>query len=402
MKRKFKIAYFNYMEDLYGSSIGSTIKAVELLSHLEEQGHKICYYWRNKERTPGADGEKANKKKSYFKRPLFRKLFFTPKEVLKNLFEMRLEYRFIKQNKPDMIIVRIDAYRYSASVLAKLLNIPLLIEADGANSYEWLFYNNKDGNIWKSWILFFERFCFRLSEYIFVQSRVARDYYVDLYNPAESKIHIITNGANPRTLLEDQSSLKEKLGIHAGSQVCGFMGSMHYWHNTGLLFELIKDVLTDYPEVYFLIVGGGGPMAAEFKKQCEQYDWNSRVLFTGFVEHDIAYQYVNLFDIALAPYASTGLFYYSPVKIFEYMAQGKAIITTKVGQITELIEDSNSGVFFDPDTPGDLTKKVKYLLDQPEKRSAVGRNAREIILHHHTWTHKALQLEKLCYAALKE
>ncbi len=402
MKKNFKIAYFNYMEDLYGSSIGSTIKAVELLSHLEEQGHKICYYWRNKEQTPGAGEKKTNKRKSYFKRSLFRKLFFTPKEIIKNLVEMRTEYRFIKQNKPDIIIVRIDAYRYSASVLAKFSSIPLLIEADGANSYEWLFYNNKDGNIWKSWILFFERFCFRLSEHVFVQSQVALDYYVYLYNLDESKIHVITNGANPRALPEDQSGLKEKLGILAGSPVCGFIGSLHYWHNTGLLFELIKDVLTEYPTVFFLIVGGGGPMAEDFKKQCEQYDWKSRIIFAGFVEHEKAYHYVNLFDVALAPYAGTGLFYYSPVKIFEYMAQGKAIITTKVGQIAELIEDGESGIFFDPDTPGDLTAKVKYLLDQPEKRKTIGLNAREMILHNHTWKHKALQLEKLCYAAIKK
>ena len=315
---------------------------------------------------------------------------------------MRAEYWFIKQNKPDIMIVRIDAYRYSACVLAKLFKIPLLIEADGANSYEWLFYNNKDGNIWKSWILFFERLCFRLSEHIFVQSQVAMDYYLDLYGLNESKIHVITNGANPREIGEEKSELKGKLGIQADSQVCGFMGSLHYWHNTGLLFELIKEVLTDYPSLYFLVVGGGGPMADEFKKQCLQYDWKSRILFTGLVQHEKAYQYVNLFDVALAPYASTGLFYYSPVKIFEYMAQGKAIITTKVGQIAELIEDGESGIFFDPDTPGDLTAKVKVLLDQPEKRKAIGRKAREKILHNHTWRHKALQLQKLCFAAIQK
>jgi len=401
MKTKFKIAYFNYMEDLYGSSIGSTIKAVELLTHLEQQGHKVEYYWRNESQTSGPGG-KESERKSFFKHPLFRKLFFTPKEILKNLIEMRAEYRFIRQHKPDIMIVRIDAYRYSASVLAKLHNIPLLIEADGANSYEWLFYNNKDGNIWKSWVLFFERFCFRLSESIFVQSQVARDYYVDLYHLNEAQIHVITNGANPRNPADAGTTLKEQLGIQADSPVCGFMGSLHYWHNTGLLFELINKVLTDYPSLYFVIVGGGGPMAEEFKKQCEQYVWKSRVIFTGLVKHEKAYQYVNLFDVALAPYASTGLFYYSPVKIFEYMAQGKAIITTRVGQIAELIEDGKSGIFFDPDVPGDLTAKVKLLLDQPEKRNEIGRNAREIVLKHHTWKHKALQLQKLCFAAFRK
>jgi len=401
MKKFLKIVYFNYMEDLYGSSIGSTIKAVQLLTHLEERGHKVFYYWRNKEKSPDSREMGNGMKKSFFKRPIFRKLFFTPKEFIKNLIEMKTEYRFIKQCNPDLIIVRIDAYRYSASVLAKLLHIPLLIEADGANSYEWLQYNNKDGNIWKSWILFVERLCFRLSEYIFVQSHVARDYYLDLYKLGQLKIHVITNGANPREPEDNKLEMQEKLGIQADAQICGFIGSLHYWHNTGLLFKLVKTVIPDCSNLYFLIVGGGGPMAEDFKKQCEQYDWKSKVIFTGYVEHERTHHYVNLFDIALAPYARTGLFYYSPVKIFEYMAQGKAIITTQVGQIAELIEDGQSGIFFDPDTPCDLVAKVKYLLDRPDKRKEIGRNACKVFLQNHTWQHKSLQLEKLCFSAIK-
>ena len=84
------------------------------------------------------------------------------------------------------------------------------------------------------------------------------------------------------------------------------------------------------------------------------------------------------------------------------MAQGKAIVTTRIGQIAELITDGESGLFFDPNNPGDLVEKVKSLLYAPEYRNRMGERARQVILANHTWNHKAAQLEKLCLEALRE
>ncbi len=398
--KKEKIAYFNYMQDLYGMSIGSTIKAEQLLKHIQNLGHKVYFYWRYATKTGKPGNSDVSKSRRYFQHPLLRRLFFTPKEIIKNIFELFREYRFLKSCRPDLVIVRIDAFRYSASLLTRLLRLPLLIEADGANSWEWLHYSNKDGNIWKSWLLFIERFCFRLADVVFVQSNVARDYYLELYPFPADKITVITNGANPVKQTVDPQLLKQQLGIKPDAIVCGFIGSLHYWHNTGLLFDLVKNLLSDYSALYFLIVGGGGPMTDNFMEQCSRYDWKNRVIFTGYVEHAQTPLYVNIFDIALAPYATSGLFYYSPVKIFEYMAQGKAIVTTRIGQIAELITEGESGLFFNPDVPGDLDVKVKSLLHDPQARKRMGERARQVVIENHTWSHKALQLEKLCLQTL--
>jgi len=381
-------------------SIGSTIKAEQLLSHLDKLGYKINFYWRYVDKPAKAGYTSSGEKRKFLQQPFLRRLFFTPKEVLKNCFELIREYRFLQSCRPDLIIVRIDAFRYSATVLASILRLPLLIEADGANSWEWLHYSNQDGNIWKSWLLFVERFCFRLADSVFVQSKVAKEYYLDLYPIPADKITVITNGANPVPQLPDPQVLKEQLGINRNAIVCGFMGSLHYWHNTGLLFELVNSLLTDDPGLYFMIIGGGGPMTDSFVSQCSKYEWKNRVIFTGYIEHSQTPLYVNLFDIALAPYAASGLFYYSPVKVFEYMAQGKAVVTTRIGQIAELITAGESGLFFDPNSPGDLTAKVRSLLSEPEYRKRIGGCARQVIMANHTWNHKAAQLEKLCLAAL--
>jgi glycosyltransferase involved in cell wall biosynthesis len=386
------------MEDLYGSSIGSTIKAVELMEHLAQRGHHVYYYWRHgNERI-----ESGQPLKKFFRAPWLRRFFFTPKYLLINILEMIPEWRFMRQTRPHVIVIRLDAYRFSAAVLAWCAHIPLLLEVDGAMSYEWLTFNNTDGNIWKRWLYFFERLCFRLSCYAFVQSNVAKKYYVDLYGFPGDRLHVISNGANVHGSDEKKRLVKNELGIPDRAVVCGFLGSLHYWHGTDTLFQLMTRVLEQFPHVFFLIVGHGGPMAQVFRDHCAGRTWRNRVIFTGHIDHDKVYQTVDIFDIALAPYSGKTLFYYSPVKIFEYMAQGITVLTTRVGQIGEIVRDMDTGVFFSPGDPDDLYQKIEFLIRRPRLRRQIGAKARRAIVAEHTWTQKAIQLEDLLCQCVKE
>ncbi len=391
------IVYFNYMQDLYGSSIGSTIKAERLFENLQQMGHTVSAYWRyaDEELDPHVQPRRVQKNSI---KPFLRKLFFTPKEILKNLVELFREWKFLHKHHPDVVIIRCDAYRYSAALLCKLLNMPLIVEADGANSYEWLTFNNKDGNIWRSWLLGIEKYNFKIAKHIFVQSNIAKDYYASVFPDQQDKISVITNGADLRSV--DNVGMKQKLEIPIDAVVCGFVGSMHYWHNTGLLFGLLNTLMPKHTKLYFVMVGGGGPMADAFKQQCAGYDWSNRIIFTGKVPYETTHEYMNIMDITLAPYAKSDMFYYSPVKVFEYMAQGRAVVTTAVGQIEELVQDGVNGLFFDPDLENDLSDKVDQLLSEPELRKTLGDNARACIAREHTWKHKAEQLQQLCLDAV--
>lgn len=83
------------------------------------------------------------------------------------------------------------------------------------------------------------------------------------------------------------------------------------------------------------------------------------------------------------------------------MAQGKPVITTRVGQIARLVQPGENGVFFDPEKPEDLFEKTSSLVNNSKLRVHVGRNARNTILENHTWDHKAAQLAQLCNKVIK-
>ena len=133
-----KIAYFNYMNDLWGYSIGSTVKALKLLSGLEQHGCTVSFHWQREGiKEPGTPGlARRNLAKA-----VARVLLFTPREMVHNILDYIREVRLLRADPPDLVIARLDAMRISPWFVARKFGIPLVVEADGANSYEWLHYN---------------------------------------------------------------------------------------------------------------------------------------------------------------------------------------------------------------------------------------------------------------------
>ena len=78
------------------------------------------------------------------------------------------------------------------------------------------------------------------------------------------------------------------------------------------------------------------------------------------------------------------------------MAGGRVVVTTKVGQVAEIIQDGENGIFFDPNNNDDLENKITRLLDNPSLGYRIGANAREFIAQGRSWKDKSRELEKLC------
>ena len=106
-----KIVYFNYLYDLYGISIGSTIKGIELMRALEKCDHEIKIYWRKAQ--PSDNGSLKSQSRDFLKKRL-AKYLHEPNQLLSNLKYMKQENRILKEESPDLIISRLDAYMFSA------------------------------------------------------------------------------------------------------------------------------------------------------------------------------------------------------------------------------------------------------------------------------------------------
>ena len=143
-------------------------------------------------------------------------------------------------------------------------------------------------------------------------------------------------------------------------------------------------------------IGSGGGMEPKIKAFAQKHNLQKNIIQTGYVGHDEIPAHLSVMDIVLAPYPNLKFFYYSPVKIFEYMAAGKAVVSTNIGQIKEIIYNGEDGILCQPDNFDEIVTSIEWLLEHPEKRKRIGASARQTIREHHTWLRKAKEWESIC------
>jgi glycosyltransferase involved in cell wall biosynthesis len=122
---------------------------------------------------------------------------------------------------------------------------------------------------------------------------------------------------------------------------------------------------------------------------------NGAVTFTGNVPYDDIPRYIAAMDIAVAPYIPSGNFYYSPIKIFEYMAMGKPVVGGRIGQVEEVIADGETGVLFEPGNSTALQAALAQLVSDSPLCRRLGENARAWVETERTWDNNARQVVEI-------
>jgi glycosyltransferase involved in cell wall biosynthesis len=157
--------------------------------------------------------------------------------------------------------------------------------------------------------------------------------------------------------------------------------------------RMIRRVLNERPRVRFLFVGGGESQT--FFESAFPDEAGARIVLPGRVPFESVAEYLACMDVVLAPYPKLDFWYPSSMKLFEYMASGKAVVASAVDQITDVIQDGQNGCLFDPGDPEELTSKVLDLVDHPAKRLRIGREARLTVLDNYTWDIQAAKMNRI-------
>ncbi len=112
------------------------------------------------------------------------------------------------------------------------------------------------------------------------------------------------------------------------------------------------------------------------------------VTFTGGVAHEDVPQYLAAMDVAVAPYPPLDEFYYSPIKLFEYMAAGRAVVASRIGQVAEIVVDGVTGLLYEPGDRAALVNCLRRLQRDAALRNELGRRA-SAACSEHTWSQNA-------------
>ncbi len=171
----------------------------------------------------------------------------------------------------------------------------------------------------------------------------------------------------------------------------GFLGSLKPWHGVDILLEAFRK-LRERSEAYRLLVVGDGPLRGLVEDHCRRHRASGGVTVTGEVAHADVPRYLARMDVGLATYPPLPLFYFSPLKVFEYAAAGVPIVASTSGQIAEVLEHRVNGLLHRPGDVEEIVRHVEELRARPILRVRFARRARRAVLKGYTWDRQAGRL----------
>ena len=173
--------------------------------------------------------------------------------------------------------------------------------------------------------------------------------------------------------------------------VLGFTGFVRDWHGVDRVVRWLST--PSAPANARLLVVGDGPVRNELEKLAINLAVSDRVRFTGFVPREQVPAYVAAFDIALQPAVVP---YASPLKLFEYLALGKAIVAPKCPNIEEVLDHEQNALLFDESLKDSFESTLTRLCTDAGLRQDIGRSAGETIGRLGlTWTRNAGRVVEL-------
>lgn len=370
-----RICYLHYEWDLEASR-GAATQITETVAALERLGHEVVIVPRHRKPASRASGHR---------RPFFPWLWESANHW-RSLTGIPIETEILRRLRPDVVVL-LHALRFSGVVAAHHLGLPVVIEVNASVPDEIRRYR-PDVHLLPGLSDWIERRMLGAADGIFVVSGVLRDVLLHRGLPPD-RVTVIPNGADPDRFHPAAADP----GLRArfpGRVLVGFGASFARYHGLELLESAIRRVPAHF------VLAGDGPGATRLHERLAGCD---NVTFLGAVPHSRMPSILAAMDILVAPYAAQDLFYFSPIKLFEYLACGRAVLSARLGQIAELLRHDHNGLLYDPTLPGDFVEKLLALVGDPASRERLGREARRTIESGYSWDHHARRLVEVLETA---
>lgn len=194
---------------------------------------------------------------------------------------------------------------------------------------------------------------------------------------SEHKVFVERNGVHLLDPLKKEDA-RAQLGLPQDKKIAVYTGHLYPWKGADTLAEAASFI----PEVEVYVVGGTEPFISRFKKT---YEGTKNLHLVGYRPHEEMRLWQSAADVLVLPNSAkeeVSSHYTSPMKLFEYMAAGRAIVASRVSSITEIVDDT-SAYLCNPDDPRDMAEVLLKVFVASEFR-----NARSLV-GQYSWSERA-------------
>ena len=206
----------------------------------------------------------------------------------------------------------------------------------------------------------------------------------------EAKITVVTNAvesdiAENNTKGETYGNSVIALNKGKSTKVIGYIGSLREMEGVDLTAQAVARLKSDGHDVrLFVLTSQAGQI--ELKQYCDSLGLDDDAVIVGPVPHEQVGPFYDLIDIFVVSRPDTRVTrLVTPLKPFEAMAMGKAVIASKLPALEEIIEDGKTGLLYEPENVDSLCNAISACLKEDGLAENLGNNAKEWVMNNRTW-----------------
>ena len=266
-----------------------------------------------------------------------------------------------------------ESYFYKPQKYPK---IPFIVKLHTPFAVGELFDKNLPEPI-RQWVRHFERSLILKASHLTVPSYLPKVLFRKEMNLGNRPIRILPNPPPPG--LADKPTSQETAPLEVL-----FVGRVTAFKGVFVLAKAIPKILERFPETCFVFVGAdasnpkGGGSTIEALKASLPESAKAKVSFTGHVKLEEVNHYYQRAAVCVFP----SLFENFPYTCLEAMSYGKAIVGSKNGGMSDLLDDGTCGLLYTPPDEHELAQKITQLLEDKILREDFGQKARKRALEH--------------------
>ena len=367
------------------SKDGQAVHIEELIAAFRELGHEVMVVAPEPPSGQGMGGEVGWVQQLRARLP---KALYECLELAYSIVAYFRLARAARAFEPDVIYERYNLFLLAGLMLKRRRGVPLLLEVNAPLVDERMRFGGlglprlarwAEGTVWRG------------ADLVLPVTRVLGSHVAARGVP-QSRIVAIPNGINEAHFAAAPSPQAAKAALGwDGALVLGFTGFVRDWHGVDRVVRWMATA--DAPPNARLLVVGDGPARAALEQLSRDLHVSQRVRFTGVIDREHVPAHVAAFDIALQPAVVP---YASPLKLFEYLALGKAIVAPRQPNIEEVLTDGENALLFDALAPGALEAALTRLCADPALRQHLAAGSAATIARMGlTWCSNALRVTAL-------